>query len=197
MTYSDCLKPETREYLKKWREWHPGRRVDLTEVERVLAKLGMPLHDPARDFLEEFDGTGFLVGPGGMRGQFSVNPVGMMTDLLYPEYAPYIQRCHPFPLCPIGYGGGICLFAATNGEVVWLDEQFRYFALSPSIEKTLLNIFENGGGDDSVGDWIYVPDEESPDVEYFADRPPLVTPPLPRPPLWDRPPGPPEPAKKA
>ncbi len=188
ITYSNCLLPETRERMKA-HDWFPGRRVDLEQVSRELTRLGMPLNKPAEAFLVEFQGLGFPATVGGLRGYFWPNPVGMMTDLLYPEYAPYIQRCHPLPLCPIGYGGGLCLFAASNGEVVWLDEQFRYFAFSPSIEKTLQNIFENSGGPGSVGPWIWVPDEESPDVEYFADRPPLVTPPLPRPPLWDRPPG--------
>ena len=187
MRSSDCLRPETRERLRI-RGWYPERRVDLSGVQRELERLEMPLNTPAREFLEEFHGLGFLVGVGGLRGQFSANPIGMMTDLLYPEYAPYVQRCHPQPLCPIGYGGGLCLFAAMNGEVVWLDEQFRYFAFSPSIKMTLQNIFE-GGSPDSVGPWIWVPEEEAPDVEYFADRPPLVTPALPRPPLWNRAPG--------
>ena len=188
MRYSDCLRPKSRELLRP-QGWYPGRRVDLREVSSQLERLQMPLNQPARNFLEEFHGLSLpTFHPMLLGGCIHVNPVGMMTDLLYPEYAPHIQRCHPQALCPIGYGGGVCLFAADNGEVVWLDEQFRYFAFSLSVEKTVTHIFE-GGPADSVGEWIWVPEEEAPDVEYFADRPPLVTPPLPRPPLWDRSPG--------
>ena len=150
----------------------------------------MPLNRPAERYLGEFHGLSLPTCPDVaiLGGCVHSNPIGMMTDLLYPEFAPYIQRCHPQPLCPIAYGGGICLFAAENGEVVWLDEQFRYFALSPSVEQTVRYVFE-ARPPDGVGPWMWIPEGEAPHVEYFADRPPQATPPLPLPPLWARPPG--------
>jgi hypothetical protein len=182
MRYSDCLRSDTRDGLRA-RGWYPDRRADLTAVAAELERIGTPLNRPARAFLEEFHGLGFLVNQGTVRGQFSADPVGMMTDLLYPEYAPHIARCHPRPLCPIGYGGGLCLFVADSGEVLWLDEQFRYFAYSRSLEVAVQNIFE-GGPSDGVTEWLWIPDGEAPYVEYPASGPPVVTPALPRAPLY-------------
>jgi hypothetical protein len=182
MRYSDYLRPDTRESLCRC-GWFSDRHADLTAVGAELARLGMPLNRPAHVFLEEFHGLSLPTHAPVLGGCLHANPIGMMTDLLYPEYAPHIARFHPRPLCPIGYGGGLCLFVADNGEVLWLDEQFRYFTYSRSLEVAVVNIFE-GGPADSVSEWLWIPEEEVPCVEYPADGPPVVTPTLPRPPLY-------------
>jgi len=180
--YSEHLRSDTREGLRA-RGWFPDRRADLTAVGAELARIGMPLNRPARTFLEEFHGLNLPTFAPVLGGCLHANPIGLMTDLLYPEYAPHIARFHPRPLCPIGYGGGLCLFVADTGAVLWLDEQFRYFAYSRSLEVAVQNIFE-GGPADSVTEWLWIPDGEAPYVEYPANGPPLVTPALPRAPLY-------------